>query len=78
MFVNCRERKKQKAIDTERAAAELASKMESYEIIRSKYWSLDSQRQALRERLASQDAELASLSSVDAVDHMVSFHSAFP
>lgn len=55
----CRERKKQKAADIEKAAEELSGRMEQYNLVQQKHKQLSDQQQALKQQLAEKEAELA-------------------
>lgn len=62
----CRERKRQKALDVEKAAAELSARMKEYSMVQQKHKALSEHNQALQQRLAEKDAELAEHASVAA------------
>lgn len=59
--MECRERKRQKALETENAASVLASKVKDLSMIKERYNQLNAQNAALQRGVAVADAELAQL-----------------
>ena len=61
IFNCCRERKRQKALETETAANMLATKVKDLSLIKERYNRLNAENAALQRGVADADAELAQL-----------------
>lgn len=59
--IHCRERKRQKALETEQAANLLASQVKDFSLVKERYNTLNAENEALQRDVANADAQLARL-----------------